>query len=258
MAESSKTPVISLQNITMGWPGKVLLKDVSFDIEQGQIVFFMGGSGCGKSSLMKTIIGLNPPMSGDVFVRGKSVYNTEKDISDIQRSLGIMYQSGALFGSLSVLENVRFPLDQFTKLPLAAKDLTSRMLLNVLEMPHAANLMPGELSGGMIKRAGIARALALGATILLLDEPSAGLDPITSANLDETILSLRKNLNCTFIIVSHELNSIFRIADRCLMLDPVSKSIIADGKPQDLKERSANPRVRQFFNALPDSSERTS
>ncbi len=258
MAENTNTPVISLQNLTMGWPGKVLLKDVSFDIEQGQIVFFMGGSGCGKSSLMKTIIGLNPPMSGDVLVRGKSVYNTEGDISDIQRSLGIMYQSGALFGSLSVLENVRFPLDQFTKLPLAAKELTSRMLLNVLEMPHAANLMPGELSGGMIKRAGIARALALGATILLLDEPSAGLDPITSANLDETILSLRKNLNCTFIIVSHELNSIFRIADRCLMLDPVSKSIIADGKPQDLKERSSNPWVRQFFNALPDSSERTS
>lgn len=166
-----------------------------------------------------------------------------------------MYQSGALFGSLTVLENVRFPLDQFTKLPMAAKNLTSQMLLAALEMPHAANLMPGELSGGMIKRAGIARALALGATILLLDEPSAGLDPITAANLDETILRLRKNLNCTFVIVSHELKSIFRIADRCLMLDPVSKSIIADGSPEELREHSPNPRVRQFFNAQPDGEE---
>lgn len=131
-----------------------------------------------------------------------------------------MYQSGALFGSLTVLENVRFPLDQFSKLPLEARNLTAQMLLNAMEMPGSANLTPGELSGGMIKRAGIARALSLGATILLLDEPSAGLDPITAANLDQTIRKLRDNLGATFVIVSHELKSIFRIADRCIMLDP--------------------------------------
>ena len=136
---------------------------------------------------------------------------------------------------------------------MKAKNLTSLMLLNALEMPAAANLMPGELSGGMIKRAGIARALSLGATILLLDEPSAGLDPITSANLDETIKKLRDELGCTFVIVSHELQSIFRIADRCLMLDPKTKSIIADGNPKELQENSPNPWVRQFFNAEPDS-----
>ncbi|MCD8338634.1 MAG: ATP-binding cassette domain-containing protein [Burkholderiales bacterium] len=247
-----KKPVITVENLTMGWPGKILLQNVSFQILQDQIVFILGGSGCGKSTLMKTIIGLNPPMAGDILIRGKSIVTSGAEIPEIQRSLGIMYQSGALFGSMTVLENVRFPLDQFTKLPMAAKDLTARELLAVLEMPQAANLMPGELSGGMIKRAGIARALALGATILLLDEPSAGLDPITSANLDETILSLRKNLNCTFVIVSHELDSIFRIADRCVMLDPITKSIIADGPPEKLKTSSPNPWVRQFFSGDPD------
>lgn len=245
--------VIQVKNLTMGWPGRVLLDNVSFDIYDRQIVFIMGGSGCGKSTLMKTIIGLNPPLSGDILIRGKSIIHSGNEIPNIQRSLGIMYQSGALFGSLSVLENVRFPLDQFTDLPMKAKNLTSLMLLNALEMPAAANLMPGELSGGMIKRAGIARALSLGATILLLDEPSAGLDPITSANLDETIKKLRDELGCTFVIVSHELQSIFRIADRCLMLDPKTKSILADGNPKELQENSPNPWVRQFFNAEPDS-----
>lgn len=244
--------VIQVKNLTMGWPGKVLLENVSFDIQEGQIVFIMGGSGCGKSTLMKTIIGLNPPMSGDILIRGQSILNSGEKIPEIQRSLGIMYQSGALFGSLNVLENVRFPLDQFTKLPAEAKDLTARILLNAMEMPAAGNLMPGELSGGMIKRAGIARALALGATILLLDEPSAGLDPITAANLDQTIIKLRENIGCTFVIVSHELRSIFRIADRCLMLDPKTRSILADGSPEELKEKSTNLWVRQFFNAQPD------
>ena len=164
-----------------------------------------------------------------------------------------MYQSGALFGSLTVLENVRFPLDQFSKLPLEARNLTAQMLLNAMEMPGSANLTPGELSGGMIKRAGIARALSLGATILLLDEPSAGLDPITAANLDQTIRKLRDNLGATFVIVSHELKSIFTIADRCIMLDPKTRSIIADGAPNDLQKNSPNPWVRQFFNAQPDA-----
>lgn len=252
MNDKNKQSVIRVENLTMGWPGKILLENVSFDIKENEIVFIMGGSGCGKSTLMKTIIGLNPPMAGDILIRGESIINSGPKIPEIQRSLGIMYQSGALFGSLSVLENVRFPLDQFTDLPMEAKNLTSKMLLSALEMSNAGPLMPGELSGGMIKRAGIARALSLGATILLLDEPSAGLDPITAANLDETILRLRDNLNCSFVIVSHELDSIFRIADRCLMLDPKTKSIIADGNPRFLKENSPNPWVRQFFSAEPD------
>lgn len=249
----SPHPAISVRSLTMGWPGKILLSNVSFDIEPGTIVFILGGSGCGKSTLMKTIIGLNPPMAGDILINGESILHSGSRIQDIQRSLGIMYQSGALFGSMNVLENIRFPLDQFTDLPDEAKNMTARLLLSILEMPQVASLMPGELSGGQLKRAGIGRALALGAKILLLDEPSAGLDPITAANLDQTVLQLRNNLQCTFVIVSHELRSIFRIADRCLMLDPVSQSIIADGSPEDLRDHSANSKVRQFFNALPDT-----
>jgi len=163
-----------------------------------------------------------------------------------------MYQSGALFGSLNVLENVRFPLDQFTDLELASKNLTARMLLRQVEMGSAESLMPGELSGGMLKRAGIARAMALGCDIMLLDEPSAGLDPITAANLDRTILTLRKSLGLTFVVVTHELQSIFTIADRAIMLDPISRSIIAEGNPVDLRARSTDQRVRQFFNRVPD------
>src|SRR4029077_4612857 len=161
------------------------------------------------------------------------------------------YQSGALFGSMTVLENVRFPLDQFTDLGLAEKNLTARLLLRQVEMGAAESLMPAELSGGMLKRAGIARAMALGADILMLDEHSAGLAPITAANLDQTILALRANLGFTFVVVTHELESIFTIADRAVMLDPKSRSIIATGKPAELRDHSSDPRVRQFFNREP-------
>ena len=245
--------VLEFKNISKYFPGVKALDNICFKAYGGEVLAFLGENGAGKSTLMKTIIGLNPPMAGDILIRGKSIINSGKEIPEIQRSLGIMYQSGALFGSLTVLENVRFPLDQFSKLPLEARNLTAQMLLNAMEMPGSANLTPGELSGGMIKRAGIARALSLGATILLLDEPSAGLDPITAANLDQTIRKLRDNLGATFVIVSHELKSIFRIADRCIMLDPKTRSIIADGAPNDLQKNSPNPWVRQFFNAQPDA-----
>jgi phospholipid/cholesterol/gamma-HCH transport system ATP-binding protein len=156
-----------------------------------------------------------------------------------------------------VLENVRFPLDRFTDLAPAEKTLVARMLLRTLEMGQAESLMPGELSGGMLKRAGIARAMALGCDILLLDEPSAGLDPVTAANLDLTLLSLRKNLKVTLIVVTHELESIFAIADRAIMLDPISRAIIADDKPTTLRDRSTDARVHQFFNRQPDERRTT-
>jgi phospholipid/cholesterol/gamma-HCH transport system ATP-binding protein len=248
-------PAISVRNLRMGYGARVLLDSASFDVRRGEIVVILGGSGSGKSSLMKNIIGLYRPMAGDVLIAGRSlVAASANERAALQRKLGVMYQSGALFGSLNVLENVRFPLDQFTDLSLAEKDLTARMLLHQVEMGYAEALMPAELSGGMLKRAGIARAMALGCDILLLDEPSAGLDPITAANLDRTILSLRKNLGITFVVVSHELQSIFAIADRAIMLDAVSRSIIAAGKPTDLRDHSADPRVRQFFNRQPDAA----
>jgi len=232
----------------------VLLERASFDVARGEILVILGGSGCGKSSLMKNLIGLYRPLAGDVLIDGQSLITARGDArARLQRKLGVMYQSGALFGSLTTLENVRFPLDEFTDIPLAEKNLTARMLLRQVEMGHAEALMPAELSGGMLKRAGIARAMALGADILMLDEPSAGLDPITAANLDRTILSLRANLGFTFVVVTHELTSIFTIADRGVMLDPRSRSIIAEGKPADLRDHSSDPRVRQFFNREPDA-----
>jgi len=251
-------PAVSVQHLRMGYGSKVLLQDASFEVQRGEILVILGGSGCGKSSLMKHIIGLYQPMGGDILIGGRSIVNaTAKQHAALQRSLGVMYQSGALFGSLTVLENVRFPLDQFTDLSLDEKNLTARLLLKQVEMGAAEALMPGELSGGMLKRAGIARAMALGCDILLLDEPSAGLDPITAANLDRTILSLRESLGFTFIVVTHELSSIFTIADRAVMLDPVSRSIIAEGKPAALRDQSTDPRVRQFFNREPDRAVHT-
>jgi len=255
---TAATPAVSVRDLRMGYGKRVLLDHASFEVKRGEIVVILGGSGSGKSSLMKNIIGLYEPMAGDILIAGRSIVKAgASEKAQLQRGLGVMYQSGALFGSLTVLENVRFPLDQFTALSLADKNLTARMLLHQVAMGSAESLMPAELSGGMLKRAGIARALALGSEILLLDEPSAGLDPITGANLDLTILSLRKNLGLTFVVVTHELQSIFTIADRAVMLDPVSRSIIAEGNPSELRARSSDPRVRQFFNRVPDAATQT-
>jgi phospholipid/cholesterol/gamma-HCH transport system ATP-binding protein len=252
-AVTEAPPAVSVRHLRMGYGKRVLLDDASFDVQRGEIVVILGGSGSGKSSLMKNIIGLYEPMAGDILIAGRSIVHARAaEKAELQRGLGVMYQSGALFGSLTVLQNVRFPLDQFTDLALAQKNLTARMLLQQVAMGYAESLMPAELSGGMLKRAGIARAMALGCDILLLDEPSAGLDPITGANLDQTILSLRKNLGFTFVVVTHELQSIFNIADRAIMLDPVSRSIIAEAHPAELRAHSSDPRVRQFFNRVPD------
>ncbi|HCH6448699.1 TPA: ATP-binding cassette domain-containing protein [Vibrio parahaemolyticus] len=244
---------VVVTGLKMGYGDKILLENASFNVKRGEVLVILGGSGCGKSSLMKHIIGLYAPISGDIYINGKSIVHAgESEKASIQRELGVMYQSGALFGSLNILENVRFPLDEFTDLGLMEKNKISRTLLELLEMGHSAELMPSQLSGGMLKRAGIARAMAIGANILILDEPSAGLDPITAANLDQTILNLRESLGYTFIIVTHELQSIFSIADRAIMLDPVSKGIIAEGYPKELRDQSMDMRVRQFFNRHPD------
>jgi phospholipid/cholesterol/gamma-HCH transport system ATP-binding protein len=252
---TGKAPAVSVRGLRMGYGSRVLLEAASFDVERGEIMVILGGSGCGKSSLMKNMIGLYRPMAGDILIDGQSIVQARgDDKAALQRKMGVMYQSGAMFGSLNVLENVRFPLDQFTDLGLDEKNLTARMLLDQVEMAYAEALMPGELSGGMLKRAGIARAMAFGADILMLDEPSAGLDPITAANLDRTILSLRKNLGFTFVVVTHELQSIFAVADRAIMLDPVSRSIIARGKPAELRDHATDARVRQFFNRQPDAA----
>ncbi len=244
----TKDTVITVKNLKMGYSGKVLMEKLDFEVRRGEVFVILGGSGCGKSSLLKHMIGLYQPMAGEIWFGPDNIVTTFGDERmPIYREFGVMYHSGALFGSMNILENVRLPLDEFTNLPMDAKELIALTKLKLVSMEAAAGKMPAELSGGMQKRAAIARAMALDPSILFLDEPSAGLDPITSAGLDALIRDLSRNLGITFVVVTHELQSIMAIADRVIMLDGKSKGIIGTGKPQDLKDHSPNPWVRQFF-----------
>jgi phospholipid/cholesterol/gamma-HCH transport system ATP-binding protein len=245
---SAQTVVVSVENVTIAYGDKVVQRDVRFDVRQGEVFVILGGSGCGKSSLLKNIIGLYRPTTGRILIGGEDIVTAEGDDRlRLLRQFGVMYQSGALFGSMTVLENVRLPLDEFTDLGAAEKDLIAAAKLNQVGLLGAAAQKPSALSGGMQKRAGIARAMSLDPGILFLDEPSAGLDPITSAGLDKTIRELSKGLGITFVVVTHELQSIYAIADRCVMLDARTKTMIAGGKPADLRDHSEDPYVRQFF-----------
>jgi phospholipid/cholesterol/gamma-HCH transport system ATP-binding protein len=245
---STGPAVIVAENVTIAYGEKVVQRNISFEVRRGEVFVVLGGSGCGKSSLLKTMIGLNRPTAGRILFDGEDIVTAEgEDRLRLLRKFGVMYQSGALFGSMTVLENVRLPLDEFTDLGAAEKDLVAAAKLNQVALLGAAAQKPSALSGGMQKRAGIARAMALDPGILFLDEPSAGLDPITSAGLDKTIRELSKGLGITFVVVTHELQSIYAIADRCVMLDARTKTMIAEGKPADLRDHSDDPYVRQFF-----------
>ena len=240
--------VIAVEGLTIAYGEKVIQRDLDFQVRQGEVFVILGGSGCGKSSLLKTMIGLYTPAAGRVCFDGEDIGTAEGDDRlRLLRKFGVMYQSGALFGSMTVLENVRLPLDEFTDLDPEEKDLVAMAKLNQVGLLPAASQKPSALSGGMQKRAGIARAMALDPGILFLDEPSAGLDPITSAGLDQTIRALSGGLGITFVVVTHELQSIYAIADRCIMLDARTKTLIAEGRPADLRDHSEDPYVRQFF-----------
>ena len=240
--------VIDVRGVTVGYGERVIQQDLVFQVRRGEVFVILGGSGTGKSSVLKAMIGLVEPLAGQVLFDGEDIVRSEgEDRRRLLRKFGVMYQSGALFGSMTVLENVRLPLDEFTDLGSEAKDLVALAKLNQVSLLAAAIRMPSELSGGMQKRAAIARALALDPGILFLDEPSAGLDPITSAGLDQTIHALSRGLGITFVVVTHELQSIYAIADRCIMLDARRKTIIAEGVPAELRDRSEDPYVRQFF-----------
>jgi phospholipid/cholesterol/gamma-HCH transport system ATP-binding protein len=245
----SEAPVVvSVRGVTIAYGDFVVQKNISFDVRRGEVFVILGGSGCGKSSLLKNMIGLYRPAAGRVLYDGEDIVTAEgEDRLRLLRKFGVMYQSGALFGSMTVLENVRLPMDEFTDLGSAEKELIAAAKLNQVGLLDAAARKPSALSGGMQKRAGIARAMALDPGILFLDEPSAGLDPITSAGLDRTIKELSKGLGITFVVVTHELQSIYAIADRCVMLDARTKTLIAEGKPADLRDHSTDPYVRQFF-----------
>jgi phospholipid/cholesterol/gamma-HCH transport system ATP-binding protein len=245
---SERASIVRVEDLTAGYDGQVILAHVSFEVYAGEVLAILGGSGCGKSTLLKHMIGLYKPAEGRILIDGEDVTaaSGERRLS-ILRKLGVLYQSGALFGSMTLLDNVALPLEEFTDLPPEAIRLIALMKLQQVGLRGVAERMPSELSGGMQKRAAIARAMALDPQLLFMDELSAGLDPITSAGLDQLVLSLARSLNITFVVVTHELPSIFTIADRVIMLDKQERGIIAMGSPQELRDHSVDPRVRQFF-----------
>jgi len=239
---------IKVENLTLAFGERVIQRDLTFSVRRGSVFAVMGGSGCGKSTVLRAMTGLLPPVAGTVKIDGKDYWAaTEDQQSEIGRRLGILFQNGALWSSMTVGENIGLPLQMFTQLDAQSIERLVRYKLSLVGMGAAKDKMPSELSGGMRKRAGLARALALDPDILFFDEPSAGLDPITSKHLDDLILELREGLGATVIIVSHELTSLFSICDDGIFLDADTKTVIAHGSPVFLRDHCEHPTVQAFM-----------
>lgn len=246
--------IIALRGLSIGYAGRAVLRGLSFSIRRGEIFALLGGSGCGKSTLLRTLIGLLPPVEGSVELLGEPFAAAGREPDEhaaLLPHIGVMFQNGALFGSKTLLENCALPQLSLSKRSPAEIDAVSREKLRQVGLLDFASFYPAEISGGMQKRAAIARALVLDPEILFLDEPSAGLDPVTSAELDELILRIRAELGTTIVFVSHELPSIFSIADRAAFLDRETRSLLALGAPAALRDSSPLPAVRAFFNRSP-------
>ncbi len=245
-----KETAIRVRGLTSGYgEDNIILDNLSFDVFKGEVFVILGGSGCGKSTLLKNLIGILSPLKGQVFIGNEEIYSCdEQQFKKALHKCGVLYQSTALLGSMTIAENIALPIKEYTTLPQSSIDRMVSMKLSLVNLLAVENHLPSELSGGMKKRAGLARAMALNPEILFFDEPSAGLDPLSAAELDELILYLNKTLKTTMVIVTHELESIFAISDRVIMLDKSTKGIIAEGNPHELKDKSSNPYVKMFFN----------
>lgn len=255
MRLSENKPIIVVENLAARFGSNIVFEGVSFQVNKGEILVVVGESGCGKSTLLKIMIGLQKPFSGRVLFRGTDIASAGDDeINDYRQNIGVLFQSSALFSSMRLRENIALPLQEHTNLDSEMINMIIKMKLGMVNLAGYENHYPSELSGGMKKRAGIARAMALDPIVLFFDELSAGLDPVTAVELDDLIIKTNEALGTTMVIVTHELESICKIADRVVMLDKTAKGIIAEGNPQELKEKATDPRVRSFFlRQLPDT-----
>ena len=239
---------IDVRNLTMAYGDFVVMRDLNFTIDRGDVFIIMGGSGCGKSTLMKILIGLKSPAAGQVFYEGKSLWEIDPgDRQRIMQRFGILYQSGALWSSMTLAQNVGLPLELYTGLgPGEIRDVVS-LKLSLVGLAGFEGFYPSEISGGMRKRAGLARAMALDPEVLFFDEPSAGLDPVSARRLDDLILELRESLGATVVVVTHELASLFAIGNNSVFLDPETRTMIASGDPKHLLAQNPDPKIRSFL-----------
>jgi phospholipid/cholesterol/gamma-HCH transport system ATP-binding protein len=249
MSANGTEPHVVIKDLDMAYGSFVIQRDLTFNINRQDVFIIMGGSGCGKSTLLRHLVGLKAPARGQVMYEGKSFWEVEpEERALMMRRFGILYQSGALWSSMTLAENVALPLGEYTDLAADQIREICSLKLALVGLAGFEDFYPSEISGGMQKRAGLARAMALDPEILFFDEPSAGLDPISSKLLDDLILELRDSLGATIVVVTHELASIFAIGNNSVFLDPVTKTMIAEGDPKWLRDESPDPRVRTFLN----------
>ena len=242
------TAMIEVKNLTMGYGSYVLQQNANFVVNRGDIFIIMGGSGCGKSSMLRVLTGLLPPLGGDVIIDGVNIAKASAtQMEEIRKKSGMLYQSGALFSSMTLAENIALPLQQYSNYSAAEIKELASLKLSLVGLAGFDDFYPSEISGGMKKRAGLARALALDPEIVYFDEPSAGLDPISSRNLDDLIIEINRSLGTTIVVVTHELASIFAIGTNSIFLDPMSKSILAKGNPHDILKNPPNREVLEFL-----------